>query len=106
MDIRSSKPILLSAIDGGAGLQFTIQADSIELCGDIVQDLFGRELQMSNLEAEGSFPPEMARLSEILQNIEQHNQMKTHFAANIAESINTLKLFIVKAEASLMINDM
>jgi hypothetical protein len=32
--------------------------------------------------------------------------MKTHFAANIADSINTLKLFIVKAEASLMINDM
>ncbi len=31
--------------------------------------------------------------------------MKTHFGANIAESINNLKFFIVKAEASLMIGD-
>jgi len=73
MDIRSSKPILLNAIEGGAGLQLTIQADSIELCGDIVQDLFGRELELPNLEAEGSFPTEMSRLSEILQHVEQHN---------------------------------
>ena len=31
--------------------------------------------------------------------------MKTHFSANIAESIANLKCFIVKGEASLMIND-
>jgi hypothetical protein len=47
----------------------------------------------------------MSRLGELLGDIEQHNQLKTHFATNIAESINTLKLFIVKAEAALMIND-
>ena len=47
----------------------------------------------------------MARLNEIVQQIEQHNQLKTHFAANIAESIGNLKVFIVKAEASLMITD-
>ena len=47
----------------------------------------------------------MARLIEIVQQIEQHNQLKTHFAANIAESIGNLKVFIVKAEASLMITD-
>lgn len=47
----------------------------------------------------------MTRLGELLGQIEQHNQLKTHFSANIAESINNLKVFIVKAEASLMIND-
>ena len=29
-----------------------------------------------------------------------------HFGANIAESVNNLKVFIVKAEASLLISDM
>jgi len=48
----------------------------------------------------------MGRLGDLLAQIEQHNQLKTHFSANIAESINNLKVFIVKAEASLMINDM
>ncbi len=47
----------------------------------------------------------MSRLGEIVAQIEQHNQLKTHFAANIAESIGNLKVFIVKAEASLMISD-
>ena len=51
------------------------------------------------------FPTEMARLIEIVQQIDQHNQLKMHFAANIAESIGNLKVFIVKAEASLMIAD-
>lgn len=32
--------------------------------------------------------------------------MKTHFSANISENINNLKVQIVRAEASLMINDM
>ena len=47
----------------------------------------------------------MQRLKEIVGQIEQHNQLKTHFAANIAESIGNLKVFIVKGEASLMIGD-
>ena len=31
--------------------------------------------------------------------------MKTHFAANISDSIGNLKVAVVKAEASLIIND-
>lgn len=34
------------------------------------------------------------------------NNLRTHFSSNIAENINNLKVFIVKAEASFMINDM
>jgi hypothetical protein len=38
--------------------------------------------------------------------IEESNTLKTHFSANISENINNVKVFIVKAEASLMIGDM
>jgi len=63
-------------------------------------------LGLTELSSEAQFPVEMLRLQELLSQIESHNQLKTHFSANIAESINNLKVFIVKAEASLMINDM
>jgi Bardet-Biedl syndrome 2 protein len=64
------------------------------------------ELKLAELDCQDArFPTEMARLTDIVQQIEQHNTLKTHFAANIAESIGNLKVFIVKAEASLMIAD-
>jgi hypothetical protein len=37
--------------------------------------------------------------------IDTNNTLKTHFAANISESIQNLKAHIVRAEASLMIDD-
>lgn len=40
-----------------------------------------------------------------MDSIKQSTTLKTHFAANIAESIQNLKVSVVKAEASLMIND-
>ena len=40
-----------------------------------------------------------------LDKIKESSGLKTHFAANIAESIQNLKVAVVKAEASLMIND-
>ena len=48
----------------------------------------------------------MDRLNnQILLKIAESNQLKTHFAANISESIQNLKVSVVKAEASLMIQD-
>ena len=84
----------------------TFQTDSLEQAGDLAQDLFVHHLKLTELDCQDArFPAEMSRLNEIVSQIEQHNQLKTHFAANIAESIGNLKVFIVKAEASLMIND-
>ena len=48
----------------------------------------------------------MKNLEGILNLIQESNQLKSHFSANISENINNLKVSIVKAEASLMINDM
>ena len=61
---------------------------------------------MSELQSLAMFPKEMYRLNEdILEKIKQSNQLKTHFAANISESIQNLKVSVVKAEASLIIHD-
>lgn len=78
----------------------------MEVCADIVQDFAVNNLKVSELESEASFPVEISRLQEILSKIEESNNLRTHFSANISESINNLKVFIVKAESSLMIGDM
>ena len=45
------------------------------------------------------------KLQDIFQVIEQSNQLKMHFGANISENIQNIKVFTVRAEAGLMIND-
>jgi len=52
-----------------------------------------------------TFPRVNERVSEIIQIVEQSNQLKMHFGANISENIQNIKVFTVKAEAGLMIND-
>jgi Bardet-Biedl syndrome 2 protein len=105
LDIRTSKPLLLRASSTSDLLQLSLSSDSLELCGDLSQDLFAH-LSTSECEPhDATFPPEMLRLASITAQIEQHAQLKTHFSANIAESMTNLKVQIVKAEASLMIED-
>jgi hypothetical protein len=63
-------------------------------------------LHVKEFSSTATFPADMERLNtEILQTISESNQLKTHFAANISESIQNLKVSVVKAEASLIIND-
>ena len=48
----------------------------------------------------------MDRLNNsVLSKIHEANQLKGHFAVNISESIQNLKVAVVKAEASLLIDD-
>ena len=63
-------------------------------------------LELGELESEASFPLEMSKLKDICDKIEESNNLRTHFSANIQENINNVKVFIVKAESSLMIGDM
>ncbi len=58
------------------------------------------------MNSKANFPLEMKKLNtDILQRIKESNQLKQHFAVNISESIQNLKVSVVNAEASLMIDD-
>ena len=60
----------------------------MELASDLIQDLVGDFLSIREFRSTASFPLEMIRLNEeILFKIQESNQLKTHFAANISESI-------------------
>jgi len=77
----------------------------MEIASDIVQGLINEYLAVSSAMAKVHIPADMKTLSHNLEKIKESNSLKTHFAANIADSIQNLKVAVVKAEASLMIND-
>ena len=94
--------VVTITVDGNA---IKIGCQSMEVASDIIQDLLGRHLMVQDLSSKASFPTEMAVLQEVLERIAESNQLKTHFAANISDSIQNLKVAVVKAEASLIISD-
>lgn len=80
--------------------------EHLETASDVVQDFLFEFMQVQKFECKADFPSEMDRLNnKILSKIHESNQLKSHFAANISESIQNLKVAVVKAEASLIIND-
>ena len=70
-----------------------------------MQDLTVSHLKKETVMSTCTFPRVNERLNEIVQIVEQSNQLKMHFAANISENIQNIKVFTVRAEAGLMIND-
>ena len=42
----------------------------------------------------------------MIENISEYDKLRGHFSANIAESVNNAKVFVVKGEFSMMLGDM
>ena len=79
--------------------------EDMEAASDIIQHLSGA-LGVDELSSNCKFEKMTAKLQGITDTVEQSNTLKTHFAANISENIQNVKVFTVRAEASLMIDDM
>lgn len=67
--------------------QVFVYSASIKVASAIVQSLFGAHLGIEQAMAKACFPQDFSSLEVILNKIEESNQLKTHFAANIADSI-------------------
>uniref|UniRef100_A0A7S3CS79 BBS2 hairpin domain-containing protein n=1 Tax=Strombidium rassoulzadegani TaxID=1082188 RepID=A0A7S3CS79_9SPIT len=108
LDLRSGRVFSLSLQNDEQNNQafLQMQCEDIETASDLIQDLLGDFLKVREFESEAKFPHLMEKLNnELLVQIQESNQLKGHFAANISESIQNLKVSVVKAEASLIIND-
>lgn len=62
-------------------------------------------LEVNEFESIAEFPHENEKLEEIIKAIDEANAMRVQFSANISENINNVKVSIVKAESSLLIDD-
>ena len=71
----------------------------------VVRSLTGA-LGVDSLTSTASFQRIKTQISEIANTVDQSNTLKTHFVANISENIQNIKVFTVRAEASLMIDDL
>jgi hypothetical protein len=91
---------------GGSGmLQVQICCNSMELAGDIIQDL-GKFLKIPELEAEANFPEEMIYFEDVLARVSDYNAARVRLTADMAEDSQRVKALIVRAEDSRLMVDM
>ena len=82
-----------------------LKTDSMEIAGDIIQDLLSF-LNMQDLDSLADFPVEMENFTEVLKKIKDCQSAKNHIVADIAEKVNSVKSFVVRAEDSRIIKKM
>lgn len=99
--VRDGEPILLEYMDGE---QMVISTNSMELAGELVQDL-SKYLGLQDLESEADFPEEMKEFTGVLERVEEHNSIRLRLSAEIADSSNMVKTLVVKAEDARILND-
>jgi Bardet-Biedl syndrome 2 protein len=82
-----------------------IKTDSLEVAGDIVQDLCSI-MNVTDIESNADFPKEMEELKVIIKKVNDYNEVRLHLAADMAEAIRNAKVFVVKAEDARILGDM
>jgi Bardet-Biedl syndrome 2 protein len=82
-----------------------VRTDSMELAGDIVQDL-ARYLKIEQLDVLADFPAEMERFTTVLSRVEEYNSARLKMSAAIADSSNLVKTLVIKAEDARILNAM
>jgi len=103
--LRTREPFLLSVEDGTPMSKLTIQCDSMEVTGELVQDLC-TYLHVNEIDSVGSFPTEMERFREVLERVDEYNAQRMKLTAEMVDASNLLKTLVVKAEDFRVINDM
>lgn len=100
-NVRNDEPILLEFTDGA---QMTISTNSMELAGELVQELC-KYLGLTDLESTADFPEEMKDFTGVLDRVDEHNSIRLRLSAEIADSSNMVKALVVKAEDARILND-
>jgi hypothetical protein len=104
VNLYDGKPLILNIHTQTEG-KLLIRTDSMEVAGDIVQDLCSF-INVQDLESLAEFPVEMEELKTVIKKVNDYNEVRLHLAADMAESIRNAKTFIVKAEDARILGDM
>ncbi|EGR29382.1 hypothetical protein IMG5_156790 [Ichthyophthirius multifiliis] len=103
VNIQNRETLQISIDQNNAHVQ--IFSDDIEVAGDVIQDMCQYN-NITELESQGQFPQEMEKFKQILDQVKQYSEAKMNITADIADSIQQVKTFIVKAEDSRICGDM
>lgn len=106
VDVRSHSPLYIYVSKKDfASANVEVRTPCFEMASEIVQSVFVANSNVDNLESTCSIPKMSDKLNEIIEIVNQSNVLKTHFAANISENIQNVKVFIVRAESCLLVDD-
>lgn len=106
LHVKTNTQLIVQARNESDGTLLQISYDDIETVGDMIQDL-SIFIKITELKPESiDFPVEKEKATELIENIIEYDKLRSHFSANIAESVNNAKVFVVKGEFSLMLGDM
>ena len=86
-------------------LKIKIGCNSMDLAGDIIQDL-SKFLKITELESEANFPNEMMSFGAVLANVTEYNSARTKLTADMADSSNRVKALVVKCEDARQLGEM
>ena len=104
VSLVDGKPLILNIntqLDG----KVLIKTDSMELAGDIIQDICSF-MNIQELESYADFAVEMEELKQVIKKVNDYNEVRLHLAADMAEAIKNAKIFVVKAEDARILGDM
>lgn len=76
---------------GSSYLQVRIQNDSMELVGEIVQDM-GQYFKVEDLESVCEFPQEIASFEEVVNQVAECNSARVNLAADMADDSQRIKV--------------
>jgi Bardet-Biedl syndrome 2 protein len=105
ISLRTREPLMIAVEDGTPMSKLTITCDSMEVVGELVQDLCAY-LRVTEIDSVAQFPSEMERFREVLEHVDEYNAQRLKLTAEMVDSSNLLKTLVVKAEDYRLINDM
>jgi Bardet-Biedl syndrome 2 protein len=104
VSLRDGLQILVSATTANGG-EVLVRANSMDVCGDIIQDL-GAYLGVTELQTTAEFPQAYTEFQDVLQKVEEYNRVRMKLTAEMADSTQLVKALVIKAEDARILAEM
>eukprot|EP00388_Colpodella_angusta_P022116 GDKJ01056413.1.p1 GENE.GDKJ01056413.1~~GDKJ01056413.1.p1 ORF type:complete len:234 (+),score=17.92 GDKJ01056413.1:1-702(+) len=101
VSVRDGSSITVTANNG----DFSIYCDDMDVAGAMVQDL-ANFLGVTELSSTCDYPKEFETFNATLQRVEEYNTFRMKLTAEMADSTQLVKAFVIKAEDARILQDM
>jgi hypothetical protein len=81
-------------------IKLCIYCDSVDVVGNILQDLLGKHLNIPDFEPEANFPTITKSCTVLMQQIQWLQSIQAQISSSIADQWNGLKMVVLLAEDS------
>eukprot|EP01060_Flectonema_neradi_P014585 TRINITY_DN2120_c0_g2_i3.p1 TRINITY_DN2120_c0_g2~~TRINITY_DN2120_c0_g2_i3.p1 ORF type:complete len:738 (+),score=159.95 TRINITY_DN2120_c0_g2_i3:244-2214(+) len=104
VSLRTQQILMITMTPEGGG-KIEIRVNSIELAGDIIQDI-ANDLGIKELEATADFPAEFDEFSKVLMKVDGYNAVRIQLTMEMADSSQLVKALVIRAEDARILSEM